>query len=260
VLQLEEFLSEDQEQVDYQDTTKFALVTDQQTDDAEIVLVNHTKLTKDIEGASDWFVAYIHLVKHPSCQAAWMVASVIRNPSYKGAGYVLYALASKIVNSPITSDRDSKTTNAAQQLWRRIEASSEWEETKLNNYASLGVNKAYFDVRKFPTKTMRRTSAPANTFYDCPLPNDYGDIKNPMKMLDVLGVAGAWKYIGSLDSTALSRQGNKLTKGNTLKHRLMAAGLAAFQKNSRLNSQNPKSNKHGKPPARCMTNKVVVFC
>lgn len=230
-----DFIFEDQGLTDYQDSSRFMLVANRQEAGLELVLVNFSELTPTLEKNGPWFVGYIHLTKSTLCQLAWMVSSVIRNPAYKGAGSALYAFAAKLISMPLTSDRVAKTSASAQNLWRSIESSADWQEVELNNYLHVDKTKIYYRATTFPAKSIRKMENPLDTVKDCRLPNSYGEVTNPNKALELLGTASAWRYVGPLDpkpllkrSKEILRKHAKETGSDSLGNRIFAAGYSTF--------------------------------
>lgn len=160
----------------------------------------------------DYIAGFINL-KPPesdSCLQVYQVGIVVGNPSFRGAGYAMYGLASDYYNIPITSDRGNSTSRAAKDVWNKITNSSEWKEVaKLDNYGItknfLGQQKKMYvkfdgNNGKYKLSSTPNTPQPND---DCILPSFDGKTADVNKMIGALGTPNVYKYSGQLKAKPL---------------------------------------------------------
>lgn len=187
-----------------------------------LVLIHVSTFLKEITKnprtkSFDYIAGYINL-KPPnpkSCSQVYEVGMIVGNPTFRGAGYTMYCLASDYYKIPLTSDRTSSTSKAAKDIWKKIEGSSEWVEAiKLDNYGITNnifgkPKKTYvkFNNGKYNLSSMPNTPEPED---DCLLPSFDGGLNNIDKMLDVLGTPNAYKYSGQLKAEPMINYTNEV--------------------------------------------------
>lgn len=160
-----------------------------------------------------WLCAYAGSnERHQSdCNGAVEVNYMVRSPEFPGAGAAMYALVSDYYKAPITSDRQSSTSNSAKKAWAKIESSSEWTKVDLDNWKEDSYdNKTWYRINgSWPNRSITSSDEPAtpdDESDDCSIPkagtSDGLDRK--------LGTANAWMYNGSLDAESLISNGQEV--------------------------------------------------
>ncbi len=137
-------------------------------------------------------------VEDGQCFGSSFVSMMAANPKYPGAGYACISLLSKAFDVPLTGDRDNSTTDAAKNVWVRIEQSPDWERVPLDNffgeYGTRDVSWISF-VGNWPNRRMakpKKTPMTKRKVDDCSLPGE-----NINSVNSLLGSADGWFYIGS---------------------------------------------------------------
>lgn len=156
-----------------------------------------------------WLCAYAGSNERHSndCGGAVEVSYMVRSPQFPGAGAAMYALVSDYYKAPITSDRQSSTSNSAKKAWAKIENGSDWTKVELDNYSndSYG-DKEYYDIKgTWPNRSVSPAAepiTPGNEQDDCVLPG-----YNPVNINKKLGSANAWIYNGPLNAEELMSHG-----------------------------------------------------
>ena len=201
--------------------SKYALIN---IDDrnSEYVLVNikefKTRLRDDRYLSPDqWIAASAELDTDNSggrCSGASSISIMVASPLFPAAGYFMYCLMSKVVGGPITSDRDSSTSNSAKKTWARIESSGDWKKVELDNYGDIFDKprreyvETYFDVQgTWPSRKVIKLSGPKTPPEDddCKLKGDSLAAINAK-----LGTANAYTYTGPYSAERLLDLGEKL--------------------------------------------------
>jgi hypothetical protein len=168
-----------------------------------------------------WICAYAGSNERHSrdCGGAVEVSYMVRSPQFPGAGAAMYALISDYYKAPITSDRQSSTSNSAKKAWAKIESSSDWTKVELDNYGdNYGASgpyghhsghKKYFDIKGlWPNRLVSPTTEPKtpnNKQDDCVLPDSIPSLINKK-----LGSANAWIYNGPLNAEELLSHGQEV--------------------------------------------------
>lgn len=218
-----------------------------------LLLVNSAELLKYSQG-SESEVPYekiaagmvqLRETETDECFGAMQVAFVAGNPLYPGAGSTMYALASKVFDTPLTSDRAHSSSPAAKKAWAKIEQSPEWTMigAELDNYVRVtdqnGAYKSFVDYQgHFPSRSVKDlgpsgAKTPDSSIDDCPIPTkkktniSKWDVP---KVADLLGSANAYKYKGPVDAKGMLAYGKKLGDyvGNGLKNLMPGMELGAF--------------------------------
>ena len=155
--------------------------------------------------------------KENECSGADEVSYVVASPMYPKAGYAMYCFLSKYRGKPLTSDRESSTSEPAKATWAKyIEPSGDWQKIPLDNYSSEVLSPygekqgyQYFDINgNWPEREMKASpfSKTTSVSDDCNLPSG-STVKTINKRL---GTADAYIYTGGLDPFPLIENGNKL--------------------------------------------------
>lgn len=173
-----------------------------------------------------WLCAYAGSNERHSndCGGAVEVSYMVRSPQFPGAGAAMYALVSDYYKAPITSDRQSSTSNSAKKAWAKIEGSSDWTKVDLDNWKMKFSDKTGKDYVKWfnfkgtwPNRSVRSTDengdpeevgpmTPDDEHDDCELPKAGTDDGVNKK----LGTANAWIYNGSLNAKELLSHGQEV--------------------------------------------------
>jgi len=135
-----------------------------------------------------------------------LVASGDR-PAFKGAGSVMYALASKFYDAPLTSDRKHSSSTDARATWDKLTTSGGFKRVQpLDNFfddKASGLKK-YVDIDPDDRSSYLELPEPKTKteIDDCPLPAYMGkaDLATAVKYT---GTADIWKYQGSIDPNPL---------------------------------------------------------
>jgi len=157
------------------------------------------------------------------CGGAVEVNCMVRSPQFPGAGSTMYALVSSFFGAPITSDRQTSTSNSAKQAWAKIENSSDWSKVELDNYTMKydpDLSDEYKKWHKFtgswPSRKVIATDVEGNPEEAGPhTPNDESDdcklpdAPTPKIINKKLGTADAWQYNGSIDTESLISRGEE---------------------------------------------------
>ena len=159
-----------------------------------------------------WLCAYAGSTERHSsdCGGAVEVSYMVRSPQFPGAGAAMYALVSDYYKAPITSDRQSSTSNSAKKAWAKIESSSDWTKVELDNYSndSYGDKESYDIKGTWPNRSVSPTAEPKtpdDEQDDCVLP-----AQDPVGINKKLGSANAWIYNGPLNSEELMSHGQEV--------------------------------------------------
>ena len=178
-----------------------------------------------------------------SCAGATSISIMVASPLFPAAGYFMYCLMSKVVGGPITSDRDSSTSNSAKKTWARIESSGDWKKVELDNYGDIFDKprreyvETYFDVQgTWPSRKVIKLSGPKTPPEDddCKLKGDSLAAINAK-----LGTANAYTYTGPYSADRLLRLGQELEediadetgiKSNDIDHIIQKAAGSLFRK------------------------------
>jgi len=160
-----------------------------------------------------WICAYAGSNKRHSrdCGGAVEVSYMARSPQFPGAGAAMYALISDYYKAPITSDRQSSTSNSAKKAWTKIENGSDWTKVELDNYSNNDFrgHKKYFDIKGlWPNRLVSPTTEPKTPNKkqdDCVLP-----ASDPVNINKKLGSANAWIYNGPLNAKELLSHGQEV--------------------------------------------------
>jgi len=83
-----------------------------------------------------------------NCSGAWNITYSVRNPDFPGAAALTVKLASDLIKAPLTSDRESSSSDDAKAMWKRLSADSSMTRVPLDNWRYGGKNggKQYKDV------------------------------------------------------------------------------------------------------------------
>ena len=191
-------------------------------------LIKHIKDgPKQSEGAMAVIAGMISLRDSgDKCLTAFQVEYIAGSPKYPGAGITMYALASKHLGGPLTSDRNHSSSVAARETWAKIETDGNWKMagTGLDNYAIVKHplfnqinNKTYIDIKgKYPNRTTSwnkdnpSTPRTPEEIDDCPLPTKYGDVKDLDQIANIVGTANAYTYTGPLQPEPLIKHGQEV--------------------------------------------------
>jgi len=158
-----------------------------------------------------WICAYAGSNERHSrdCGGAVEVSYMVRSPQFPGAGAAMYALISDYYQKPITSDRQSSTSNSAKKAWAKIESSSDWTKVELDNYGDHSGHNIYFDIKgTWPNRLVSPTAEPMtpdDEQDDCVLPDSIPSFINKK-----LGSANAWIYNGPLNSEEMLSHGQEV--------------------------------------------------
>ena len=116
-----------------------------------------------------------------TCNNALMVVRSVANPTYKGAGTLLYKIVSSLTKRPIISDRFSSTSDKAKKVWDRFDKEPGANKQQLDSFIKNNDNNQQFvDVQG--SKIVPRTEPKTQTTKDdCVLPNqgDIGSLGHP---------------------------------------------------------------------------------
>ena len=149
-----------------------------------------------------------------SCAGATSISIMVASPLFPAAGYFMYCLMSKVVGGPITSDRDSSTSNSAKKTWARIESSGDWKKVELDNHGNSFEEDegkyvdTYFDVQgTWPSRKVIKLSGPKTP----PEDDDCGLTGYSLAAMNLkLGTANAYTYTGPYSADRLLRLGQEL--------------------------------------------------
>ena len=152
-----------------------------------------------------WLCAYASTYNEHrgDCSDAVEVNYIARSPEFPGAGSVMYALVSDYFGAPITSDRQSSTSNSAKKAWANIESSSDWTKVDLDNFKD---GPTWYRIDgNWPNRKVKAADEPAT-------PDDSDDCNLPVAADEEginkkLGTADAWLYKGNIDSSSLIDRG-----------------------------------------------------
>lgn len=204
--------------------SKYALINVNDSDN-EYVLINIEAFEKRmlLEDTSmlpeEWIAASAELDTESGggrCSGATSISIMVASPVFPAAGYFMYCLMSKVVVGPITSDRDSSTSNSAKKTWARIESSGDWKKVELDNHGhSFDEDKGkyvdtYFDIHgTWPDRKLDKLPGPKTPTEDddCKLKGD-----SPKAMNLKLGTANAYTYTGPYSADRLLRLGQELVE------------------------------------------------
>lgn len=139
------FLAENTEGRNSFDAPRFALMKNVDSTDKTLILYDTEKLERIMKmnpGMSRdfWLSLAAMITLRPSdegCLGAMQVAYVASSdaPEYKGAGSLIYPLASKVFKTPITSDRSTSTSKSGQRNWDRMIATGKLQKVQpLDNF------------------------------------------------------------------------------------------------------------------------------
>lgn len=181
---------------------------------SEYVLVNikafKNRMTEDDPmPPEEWIAAYADLDTSGDaghCSGATSISVMVASPLFPAAGYFMYCLMSKVVGGPITSDRDSSTSNSAKKTWTRIESSGDWKKVELDNHG----DSYYVDVQgTWPDRKVIKLPGPKTPPEDddCNLRGDSLAAINAK-----LGTANAYTYTGPYSADSLLGLGQELEK------------------------------------------------
>jgi hypothetical protein len=123
----------------------------------------------------------------------------------KGYGATLIKLLSNMYNSFITSDRKHSDSISSKKLWKKIEASGEWEMKLLNNfYLDDRGRKVYVSFDKERNITIVPKRQTDNVEDDCILPTY--DESSPEKMAEYTGTPFAFKFNGDVGLKSMQKR------------------------------------------------------
>ena len=202
---------------------EYAMVDWQHGKEHAFALLHVEKFNSWVEGGlmggpKDWLCAYggVERTHETDCNGAVEVNYMVRSPQFPGAGSVMYALISDYYQKPITSDRQSSTSNSAKKAWAKIESSSDWTKVELDNYYQHNTSYPKYWFRfdgSWPNRTGKNEDengelfkplTPEDASDDCRLPVSSGDPANA-----VLGTANAWLYHGPFKAGPLLDLGDE---------------------------------------------------
>lgn len=178
------------------------------------MIKKHTNKERRSASLKKWCVAFISTGIHHKgdCSDAAEINYAARSENYPGAGMTIYALQSKHLNAPITSDRDSSTSDKAKGLWAKIENSDEWEKLELDNFLKKSDGRdpvKYYDAEgSWPSREIKQLSGPKTPDVesdDCNLPASDETAINKKT-----GTFNAYRYKGSLDPQPLLVYGEQV--------------------------------------------------
>jgi hypothetical protein len=191
-MKLYEFLFEDESPAEKPKQTnsftapRFAVahITDS-IENETFILYDTVKLKELIEwnpkGGDFWVALAGTITVRPSdegCLGAMQVAYVASSekPEYKGAGGLMYAIASKHTDAPYTSDRDSSTSKSARKKWDKMIANGNLQKIQaLDNYVlTQQGSKEYVQINPDRTHQVLNGPATSTEYDDCKLPGGKG--------------------------------------------------------------------------------------
>ena len=209
-------------------TPEYAMVTWSEAGETGFVLFHVRNFKKALElqttnAYESYLCAYAGTTEehYDDCSGAVEISYMVRSPQYPGAGGAMYALVSDYFGKPITSDRQSSTSDSAKKAWARIETDPNWSKNELDNWiedANYDTNEIFRKWFKFdgtwPNRVVKSTDEEGNPEEAGPrTPNDESDdCKLPDKVADnrsankYIGTGNAWSYNGPLNAHDLIDQ------------------------------------------------------
>ena len=193
---------------------EFALVEYQPNNLALInvpIFIGHSKFnfSETLGELKDFIASFVEVTpSNDKCLGAYQISIIAGNQDFRGAGKLIYGLASDYYKVPITSDRNHSSSLADKKTWKSIDDSGgEYKNIgELDNYTKDNYVKYTKATDNFTDLSGPQT--PNDPTDDCPLPSGGGsEGYNPKK---ITGTPYAFTYNGSIKSGPLVANWNKV--------------------------------------------------
>jgi hypothetical protein len=198
---------------------RFALMWNKDPTEKTLILydtVELARLAKENDslygGGGDYWLALAAMItvreSDEGCLGALQVAYVASNPKqeYKGAGGLIYALASKVFGKPLTSDRAASTSKSGQRNWDRMTSTGKMEKVQsLDNFhITNSLEKEYVKVNPDRSFEVQPGPQTPDEFDDCELGGGVG--LSAAKAVGYTGTFDTWKSTLPINPTPLLRR------------------------------------------------------